>query len=137
MKGTVVKLVVHDNQREDMSGEELREFDDIISSIWEMIENEEHGVSVVNDKRVREFILCESILRRVLTGRGIRIEVVPHDGFASVGVIRVSARNLTVKDPIAFSRAVNLASNYEIYPKTDGKIMFALTFYGMTKKIKE
>jgi len=51
-------------------------------------------------------------------------------------VIRILAKRLVIRDPAAFARATALASNYEIYPRTDGTIMFALTFYGMTKKLE-
>lgn len=125
------------DQREEMTGEELREIDSILDAIGEMIERGEGGVSAIDMSRVHDFVTCESVLRRVLRGRGLKIEAIPHDGFGSVGVIRVLASGLSIRDPQKFADAVSLASNYEIYPRTDGKIMFALTFYGMTNKIGE
>lgn len=128
---------VSTDHREEMTDEEQLEADGVLEAIGEFVEREENGVSTVNGKRFRDFSACESLLRRALHGRAIKFEVIPHGIFSSVGVIRVTMKNMTVLEPEVFARAVRLASNYEIYPKTDGKIMFALTFYGMTDKIGE
>lgn len=120
-----------------MSVEEQAAIDSILDAIGEFIEREESGVSVINMKRAKEFATCDYLLRHTLRGRGIKIETVPHDSFGSAGVIRISANSLSIREPMKFARALKLASNYEIYPKLDGKIMLALTFYGMTDKIKE
>lgn len=114
--------------------EEQWETDEIILRLGEMIAEQESGISVVDTQRVNAFVTCETYLRTYLRGKGIKIEAIPNDGYASVGVIRVSAKELWVEDPGLFARMTGLASNYEVYPRVDGKLMFALTFYGMTRK---
>ena len=120
---------------DELTEEEQREMDAILLSIGEMIEEQESGLSVVNEQRALEFVTCESYLRKHLKGKGLRIEAIPNDGYASVGVIRVLAKELIIEEPERFAKVAELASNYEIYPRTDGKIMLAFTFYGMTNKI--
>lgn len=121
-----------------MTAEDIsREEDDIILGIGELIEAEAEGVRIANPGRVREFAACEAALRKLMRGSASRIEVVPHDGSSDVGVIRVLTKGFTVKDTETLAGICNLASNYEIYPRVDGKLMFALTFYGMTTKIGE
>ena len=132
----MVKLNVDDSIRSaGFTEEEQWEMDEIISRIGAMIAEQESGLSVVDAQRVKEFIACETYLRTQLRGTGIKIEAIPNDGYASSGVIRVTAKELVVDDPERFVKMTELASNFEIYPRTDGKLMFALTFYGMTKKV--
>lgn len=124
------------NELEELSEEEKREMDFILKTISGAIENDERGVSIADPQRMREFIKSETLLRRSLGGQGLKIEAIPHDDYASVGTIRVKAKTLIVREPTWFARAVSMASNYEVYPRTDGKIMLALTFYGMTKHLR-
>ena len=97
---------------------------------------EECRVSYVDAEREMEYQTCCELLKTALKGSKAKIQCVPHDNSASVGVIRILAKRLIIRDPTAFARATALASNYEVYPRTDGTIMFALTFYGMTKKLE-
>ena len=114
--------------------EAFREWDVILLECKLALTKETKAVSVVNPARMRDFVTREAYLRTYLRGKGIKIEAIPNDGYASVGVIRVSAKELWVKDPVLFAKMTCLASNYEVYPRVDGKLMFALTFYGMTRK---
>lgn len=117
--------------------EEDREFDALIEIFREAQENSHGAVYVANPRRVREFIECESFLRRMFKDTGATIEVVPNDGGGSIGVIRVLTKTINIRNTAGFVRAVRLASNYEIYPRTDGKMMFALIFYGMATRVDE
>lgn len=110
--------------------------DDFIRAVGERIAAEESGISIANPTREKEFQVCADYLKKTLRGHRLKIQCEPHDGYASVGVIRVLAEDFTVMKTDEFAAAVKLASNYEIYPRTDGKVMFALTFYGMTKKVR-
>ena len=111
--------------------------DAILRAVTEQIEKEENGVSFLNLRREKEYRACCKVLEQLMKGSDARIQYVPHDGLASVGVIRVTSKGFTVRDPALFVMATSFASNYEIYPRTDGSIMFALTFYGMTNRVAE
>ena len=108
--------------------------DAILSSVAEIIEREESGVSFVNEERIREFYTCGELIRYVMGGDGIDISVIAHDKFASVGTIRVLGKRFSIRDTQLFAKALRMASNYEIYPKLDGTLVLALTFYGLTDK---
>lgn len=111
--------------------EQLKE---ILSSVADIIENEESGVSFANTKRIGEFYTCSELIRYALNGEGIDISVIAHDKFASVGTIRVTGKRFSVTDTPLFARALRMASNYEMYPRLDGTLVLALTFYGLTDK---
>ena len=107
--------------------------DELLKAVYRAILEDEAGVQVTNPNRMREFQFCAEVMKS-LFGNSASIEVIPHDDFPSVGTIRILSNRFRFKDPVKFARAAKLASNYEIYPRTDGKLMMALTFYGMTEK---
>lgn len=126
MKGRVTGLT-------DSENAELK-LDAIMKKIWEAIMKEESGVQVTDPKRMSQFMACDEVMKQTIRGKNVRIESIPHSNYASVGVIRITAKEFTVTDPKLFAMASALASNFEMYPKLDGTMVMALTFYGMTRK---
>lgn len=111
-----------------------RELDAIMRKVADAIFADEAGTQIVDPKRMREFLACGEVMKKLFQGRGNKVQVVPHDDFPSVGTIRVFTKQLSISDPLLFYEAASLSSNYEIYPKLDGTVVLALTFYGLTKK---
>lgn len=107
----------------------------IIEAIGDQLQRGVDGVYVVDIQRVKEMMVCHRELRRQL--HGATIACVLDEMSPGCGVIRVESSGFRVRNTERFMKAISLASNYEIYPKTNGKIMFALTFYGLRKKIGE
>ncbi len=112
-----------------------RELGPVVMAAMRAIRKQESGVHIENRERAEEFNLCYKALRFILKGSGARLEAIPHDGFPSVGTITATMRSLNLRNPKLFVDACSLASNYEIYPKLDGTIVLALTFYGMAEKV--
>lgn len=48
------------------------------------------------------------------------------------GSVTVSAKDINITNTAAFKKAAQLASNFEIYPKTNGKVDMSFGFYGLT-----
>ena len=119
-----------------MNSEERAEWemDEILKRVMDAIVEDESGTQLTNPKRMREFLACGEVMKKLFQGRGNKVQVVPHDDFPSVGTIRVFTKQLSISDPLLFYEAASLSSNYEIYPKLDGTVVLALTFYGLTKK---
>lgn len=116
-----------------MSMEEMS-LDEIIKRIGRAIEEDQVGTHVTDPERMREFMVAGEAMKYLFEKKGTRVDVLPHEHYPTVGVIRVTTRNLEFKDPELFSAVASRANNYEIYPKLDGTIVLALTFYGLTKK---
>ena len=116
---------------ENREDRELREF---FSRIMQAIQEDESGIQMTNPRRMREFMLCAEVMKKLFLKNSSKVEVIPHDGFPSVGTITVTTNNLIIRDPETFADAAGLSDNYEIYPKTDGTIVLAITFYGLTEK---
>lgn len=108
---------------------------DLMKKVWKAIVEDESGISVQDPKRMEEFLTCRRVLKTVLRGDGLKMNAIPHDDFPSVGTISITAKYLNVTNPALFAKACALASNYEMYPKLDGTVVFNLTFYGMTRKV--
>ena len=118
----------------DLSEEEQRRAVEVMQIIDKEISARKLN-AFVDVNRVRDFVVCDRIFGELfLSHTTTKIEVTPFDGIAGAGVIRITCKGFTVEEPKKFIDALNLASNYEIYPRTDKKIMVAVTFYGMWEK---
>jgi len=53
----------------------------------------------------------------------------------NLGSISVELDALTIDDPLAFADMIYKADNFEVYPLTNGKIRFDITFQGVLKSI--
>ena len=138
MKGQVVNLSDKWNGREFSTDDDAEKaLQDLMKKVWSAIAEDESGVSVEDPKRMAEFETCCRVLRTVLRGTGLKMSAVPHDEFPSVGTISFTARSFSVTNTDLFARACALASNYEMYPKLDGTVVFNLAFYGMTRKVRD
>ncbi len=115
---------------DDIEAEE--ETDLILKAVWEKIIEEETGVRLLDPERMREFLACGEAMKSAFSGSGARMKISPHDTFSSTGSIVITMDRLCIKKPDLFFRALSRASNYEIYPKINGELVLAITFYGLT-----
>lgn len=53
----------------------------------------------------------------------------------NLGSISVELDTLTIDEPLAFADMIYKADNFEVYPLTNGKIRFDITFQGVLKSI--
>ena len=111
------------------------EMDEIFREIGRRFQEESSGTHIVNPKRMREFMACEEAMNRLFPGA--KMEVLPQKNTPDKGVIRVFTKRLDIRDTKLFAAASSLADNYEIYTNTNGIVVLALMFYGMSIKVKE
>ena len=94
------------------------------------------GVRILDPARMRGFLECERELKAVLGGSPGAVRADTGEVYdKGIGVIRVCAEQLDTRYCRLFAGALSRADNYEIYPRTDGRVMLALTFYGITRKV--
>lgn len=72
------------------------------------------------------------LLKRTAPDGELEINV---DPTFNLGSITVELDMLTVDEPLAFADVVYKADNFEIYPLTNGKIRFDITFQSVLKTI--
>ena len=122
-----------DDKHEKQDKEGMSQFDKLVEDFRTIMENSDDSLSVVNLERMREMYRCYGMLKTVFQGQKVKIDFCPHDGSASIGKIEILVnKSLKIRNTKLFHDAVKFASNYEIYPRTDGKIAFNLMFYGLT-----
>ena len=118
----------------DLSEQQRREAVKIVQMLNGSIRDRGLPMSVDYD-RVRDFVVCEMTVSELLLSHGsTKFEINPCEGIGGAGLIRIPCKGFTVEKTKEFIDAISLASNYEIYPRNDGKIMLAITFYGMLKQ---
>ena len=110
--------------------------DDVVLSVGEMILEEESKTSIINPKRVREVLVAHKTLKYLTEGTSTKVAYKLHDEFQSVGTVSVIGKDVTFPHSDWFVRACKLASNIDVYPRTDGLIRLDLTFYGLTTPIE-
>lgn len=90
------------------------------------------AVRIAVPKRIREMICAKHLLEAAF-GTG-NVEAEFHSPGSS-GSLRVECDLLEVLEMSAFKQAVRLGNNFEIYPLTNGKVRFAMMFYGLFRTV--
>ena len=122
---------------EFMTDEEAEEMlNSLLDSLTEMIQEDENKVSLVVPKRLQQFAAAYNIMNHLTKVSGAKLTYEQHKPFVSVGVITIIGKNLQIRRPDLFVKAARLASNINIYPRTDGAVQIDFTFHGLTKSIE-
>lgn len=85
-------------------------------------------------ERVREVLYAYNLLRALAGGKEAKVSYELFSPSSSMGVVSVVGSRLSFGKPELFMRAVNLATNFEVYPKTDGTVQMNFTFHGLKNK---
>ena len=106
--------------------------DSLIEYMKKTCKPPESRVSLVNPLRVRELRFTYDLLKETVTGADIEITLKKHSPITSMGVIAVSGKEIIFKDTKEFKKATSLATNFEVYSKTNGTVEMNFTFHGLT-----
>jgi len=115
------------------------DLDKLLIQLGHAIEEDESGIHVTDPDRMRSFIACGETMKHLFSGMGTKVIISPHDMYPNIGTVEVVTKRLSLEDLESielFTLATGLSSNYEIYPRLNGTIVLAITFYGLTKKMK-
>lgn len=75
------------------------------------------------------------MLKYLTKGTKAKVTYALHEPYKSMGVVSVVGSDLLFRNTEWFMKAVELASNFEVYPKTDGTVQMDFTFHGLTRAI--
>lgn len=114
---------------EDPSDEE---FESMLDALAKSIANDERRTSILNVEKMKQFQFTYNAIKNLFRDSSAKIIYKIHDPFQSMGSISVLDNDITIQDTLNFRRAVQFASNIEIYPKQSGEICMTLTFHGLT-----
>lgn len=108
-----------------------------VNEIANAVAKSESGVSVTVPEKVLLVRDVFNILKRIVRGRNVNITYDLNEPYASMGAVTIVGEEILVEDPAVFAHTAAAASNFEVYPKTDGTVQMNFTFHGLTRKVAE
>ena len=109
--------------------------DGLLLTVAEQIAEENSYIEVANPKRIQHVIYTYKMLKYVIKGSKAKVTYTLHEPYQSMGAVSIIGSNLSFVKTKWFMVAAKLASNLDIYPKTDGTVQMDFTFHGLTNQI--
>lgn len=123
---------------ESMTPEEQEEYADAaLKYIGEMLKKDDVGIYVLNPERCTELYYAFKKVKKVIRGRGCKAKIRLNTPTITMGYIEIEGEELSFLNSTDMIEAMKLASNVDVYPKTNGKIKMDLGFHGINKRVKE
>ena len=122
-----------DFEKEFMSDSEVEEMlESLTDLIGEQAENEDNKTSIINPKKVQAVLYTYRVLKYLTKGTNAKVIYALNEPYKSMGSVSIVGKELTFSNPKWFMVAVKLASNFNVYPKTNGTVQMDFTFHGLT-----
>lgn len=122
---------------EFMTDDEVQEMlDGVVLALGEQVKVEEMRTAVINPYKMQAVAYTYKLMRYLTKGTKAKVKYELHKPYTSMGVVTVVGSPITITNSKWFVKAVEFASNFEVYPKTDGTVQMNFTFHGLTKPIE-
>lgn len=122
-----------DFESEYASDSEIEEaMDSLVISVANDIAQDESRTSIINPYRMQQILYTYKVMKYLMRGTSAKVTYKLHEPYQSMGSVSVTGKDIEFKKVSWFLRAAELASNYEVYPKTDGTVCMTFTFHGIT-----
>lgn len=126
-----------DFESEYASDSEIEEaMDSLVISVANDIAQDESRTSIINPYRMQQILYTYKVMKYLMKGTSAKVTYKLHEPYQSMGSVSVTGKDIEFKKVSWFLRAAELASNYEVYPKTDGTVCMTFTFHGITTPIE-
>lgn len=126
-----------DFESEYASDSEIEEaMDSLVISVANDIAQDESRTSIINPYRMQHLLYTYKVMKYLMKGTSAKVTYKLHEPYQSMGSVSVTGKDIEFKKISWFLRAAELASNYEVYPKTDGTACMTFTFHGITTPIE-
>ena len=126
-----------DFESEYASDSEIEEaMDSLVISVANDISQDESRTSIINHYRMQQILYTYKVMKYLIKGTSAKVTYKLHEPYQSMGSVSVTGKDIGFKKVSWFLRAAELASNYEVYPKTDGTVCMTFTFHGITTPIE-
>ena len=116
--------------------EVMQALDSLILSTGEAILEEDSKDAIINPLKVQQISSVYKAMKYLTRGKKVDVTYTLHEPFNSVGCVSLLGRDISFVNTDWFSKVCKVASNIDIYPRTDGKVKIDLTFHGLTKPIE-
>ena len=125
-------------ENEFASDEEAEKaLDGLLDGIGGAILRDESRTAVTTPGTMRSLITVYRAAKKMVGGRGVKVLYELHEPFNSMGSVTIEGKNAVFRHPVFLGKAAKLASNFEAYPLTNGRVRLTFTFHNLTLPIEE
>lgn len=118
------------------SGEELMDsLDKVMMKIASDISKDEADTTMIAMEGVQQVKTAYKALRFITNGKDVDVIYELNKPYTSMGSISIIGKEIIITSPKMFARVAEMASNFEVYPKTDGTVQMNFTFHNLTRKV--
>lgn len=122
---------------EFMSNEEVDEaLDSITLDIARAVAESEAGISIANSLRLEQLLFTYKTAKHMMRGKPVKVSYKLYEPFQSMGSVSIIGRNIVMQNAEWFAKLMEFASNFEVYPRTDGTVCMTFTFHDLTTHIE-
>lgn len=126
-----------DFENEFSSDSEVEEMlESLTLLIAEQADTDDNRTSVVNINRIKSVLYTYKVMSYLTKGISAKVTYKLNEPYKSMGSVSVVGKNLMFENPKWFMAAVKLASNFNVYPKSNGTVQMDFTFHGLTCPIQ-
>ncbi len=119
----------------DQYKENQNELDELIDCIGKWILEDEQQPSTLEPVRLQVMNFSYKILKHIAEENGMSVSYELHKPFQSMGSICLEGEYLVFLQCKQLARAISLSDSVDVFPLTNGRVRFVLTFHRLTKKI--
>lgn len=117
-------------------GETQEIFDRLIKDFGAQIKDEESRTAIIDPHMMQAVARTYKLMKHLTEGTNAKVGYKLHKPYRSMGVVVIIGSPITITNSKWFVKAAELASNFEVYPKTDGTVEMNFMFHGLTKPIE-
>lgn len=109
--------------------------DHLVTTIGDEAAADDRRTAIINPYRIQQVLYTYKVVKYLTKGTAAKVTYTLHEPYRSMGVVSVVGSDLLFRNTEWFVKAIELASNFEVYPKTDGTVQINFTFHGLTRAI--
>ncbi len=122
---------------EFMSDAEVEEMlDNLVTTVGDEAAADDSKTAIINPYRIQQLLYTYKVLKYLTKGTKAKVSYTLHEPYKSMGYVSIVGSNLQFGNTGWFLKAVELASNFEVFPKTDGTVEMNFTFHGLTRTLE-
>lgn len=113
--------------------DEDKELDDFILALGKAVQVSESKPAVINIENVKNIVKAYDIVKQLTKGTHVKVEYHINEPVRSMGYVGIIGKNIPINNVDLFMQVTKLASNFNVYVKTNGTIEIDFTFHGLVK----
>lgn len=113
--------------------DEDKELDDFILALGKAVQVSESKPAVINIENVKNIVKAYDIVKQLTKGTHVKVEYHINEPVRSMGYVGIIGKNIPINNVDLFMQVTKLASNFNVYVKTNGTIEMDFTFHGLVK----